>query len=282
MGVEDLLTPYIRDSKGASNINLKDVTKTKDIVLGIDMSVIIIQMMKAKPTIIESYHMDPIIPLTELEIQVVEKVKRYIDKYGVKKVVCVFDGMPNKLKKETAYIERYAKNELLNNRLNELYEKANFDSDVEKKAAIKEVKDLQKQLSPIREDIVYGIAKRLRESLRERVVNIGAPFEADHQLAYLAKEKVIDYVITIDSDLTCLGANVILNLQDNGRCWEMTFDNFINDRLPDKFKTDNITWTKDHVIQLAMFLGCDYIERIPGHFPRKGTRFNRIVYFENL
>lgn len=127
MGVEDLLTPYIRDSKGASNINLKDVTKTKDIVLGIDMSVIIIQMMRAKPTIIESYHMNPIIPLTELEIQVVEKVKRYIDKYGVKKVVCVFDGMPNKLKKETAYIKRYAKNELLNNRLNELYEKANFD-----------------------------------------------------------------------------------------------------------------------------------------------------------
>ena len=67
------------------------------------------------------------VKLTELEIQVVEKVKRYIDKYGVKKVVCVFDGMPNKLKKETAYIKRYAKNELLNNRLNELYEKANFD-----------------------------------------------------------------------------------------------------------------------------------------------------------
>lgn len=96
------------------------------------------------------------------------------------------------------------------------------------------------------------------------------------------KEKVIDYVITIDSDLTCLGVSVILNLQNNGKCWEMSFDNFINDCLPDKFKTDNITWTKDHVIQLAMFLGCDYIERIPGHSPRKGTRFNQLVCFENL
>lgn len=272
MGVKDLTTPYIRESASETNINLKDVTQIQDIILGFDMSVIILQKMRAKSTFIESYHMDPRVPMIELEILVVQEVKKYLDKFGVKKAVCVFDGMPNKLKVETAYKKRYATHESLKNKLIELYKKQNFDSEDEKQAAIKEVQTLQKELSPIRDDIVYGITKRLKESLRERVVNIGAPFEADHQLAYLAKEKVIDYVITSDSDLTCLGANVLLNVQENGKCWEMTFDNFINDRLPNKFKTDNIVWTQDHLIQLAMFLGCDYIDRIPGHGKTKGTR----------
>jgi hypothetical protein len=60
----------------------------------------------------------------------------------------------------------------------------------------------------------------------------------------------------------------------------MTFDNFINDRLPNMFKTDNVVWTRDHLIQLAMFLGCDYIDRILGHGESKGMRLTRLVYFK--
>lgn len=63
----------------------------------------------------------------------------------MKKAVCVFDGMSNKLKVETAYKKRYATHESLKDKLNELYEKRNFDSEVEKKEAIKEVKELQKK-----------------------------------------------------------------------------------------------------------------------------------------
>lgn len=85
MGVKDLTTPYIRESKSETNINLKDVTQTQDIILGFDMSVIILQKMRAKPTFIESYHMNPLVPMIELEILVVQEVKKYLDKYWSEK-----------------------------------------------------------------------------------------------------------------------------------------------------------------------------------------------------
>ena len=37
-----------------------------------------------------------------------------------------------------------------------------------------------------------------------------APYESDAQIAYLVKEKYVDFAITEDSDLICYGCNEIV------------------------------------------------------------------------
>ena len=45
-----------------------------------------------------------------------------------------------------------------------------------------------------------------------------APYEADAQLAYLSRQRIVDLIITEDSDLLAFGARIVLykyNLQTN-------------------------------------------------------------------
>ena len=51
--------------------------------------------------------------------------------------------------------------------------------------------------------------KRIKNEFGNNAVIIGPPFEADHQLASLFKQGIIDYVYTNDSDLIVLGCDVI-------------------------------------------------------------------------
>jgi hypothetical protein len=111
MGVKDLSTPCIRDSPTAKNAKLGDVIKnsTSPVIIGFDISVVIIKLMKSNPTIISRYHCDPMVPLQELTDKVVDTIGSYF-KHGMAKGVVVFDGLTNKLKKEKAHKERYQNN----------------------------------------------------------------------------------------------------------------------------------------------------------------------------
>mmetsp|Transcript_4415 Transcript_4415/g.4990 ORF Transcript_4415/g.4990 Transcript_4415/m.4990 type:complete len:100 (+) Transcript_4415:347-646(+) len=56
-------------------------------------------------------------------------------------------------------------------------------------------------------------------------------------------------------------------------CWIMTLDEMLSKRLPNAFKTEKlITWTQDIRIELACFLGNDYIGRVPGNGPAKASK----------
>lgn len=64
----------------------------------------------------------------------------------------------------------------------------------------------------------------MQECRKLNVECIVAPYEADAQLAYLAKEGLVNVVITEDSDLLVFGASKVLYKMDefgNGKLIEM-------------------------------------------------------------
>ncbi len=191
MGIADFSSPYIRDSKTARNANLKDIRVEKaagesdfTLIIGFDISVNYVKIMSTSPNIVAKYHSNPLQPLEEVALKVVNMLKPYF-KHGMDKGILVFDGLTNKLKKEKAHIERYGKVEKNKERLAELYQKTSFKDKAEEKEILAEVRKLRSQLCPMREDIIKAILDKVESTFGDKVRWVGSPFEADHQLAGL-------------------------------------------------------------------------------------------------
>lgn len=95
---------------------------------------------------------------------------------------------------------------------------------------------------------------------RENIQYVVAPYEADAQLVYLEKTKVISAIISEDSDLLVFGAqNLLTKMDDQGMCISVSRSKF-------KYCTDlflgDLTDTQFRA--LALFSGCDYSNGIPG------------------
>ncbi len=121
---------------------------------------------------------------------------------------------------------------------------------------------------------MYQVVKRAKEVFGDNVVCIGSPFEADHQLASLFHQNIIDYVVTVDSDLIFFGVDVIFEMNNKGECWMMITNKLLETRLPQKIGTDdNVIWTRDILNHMACFLGNDYIRRLYGNGPTKVKPF---------
>ena len=64
------------------------------------------------------------------------------------------------------------------------------------------------------EYIIHDIVQCLKQTYKDKVTIVGSPFEADHQLAALFHQNVIDWVYTEDADLICCGTNVITSISE--------------------------------------------------------------------
>ena len=251
MGIANFTTPYIRDSKSARNANLKLIKDGKSskesdftLIIGFDISVNYIKIMCTASNIVAKYHSDPLQPLEEVGQRIVQMLKPYF-KNGMDTGVLVFDGLTNKLKKEMAHVERYGQVQIKKERLKEIYQTTSFDDKAKEKEILAEVRKLRSELCPIREDIIHTIIDTVRSTFGDKIKWVGAPFEADHQLAGLFKQNVIDMTVTIDSDLVCLGSDVIYDMSSAGSCWFTSLGKLLEERLPNKFETDDrIKWTK--------------------------------------
>jgi exonuclease-1 len=85
-----------------------------------------------------------------------------------------------------------------------------------------------------------------------------APYEADSQLAFLAKSGMVSAVITEDSDLLVFGCpKVLFKLDNSGSCVEINQADFGNIKGM-KF------WSFDRFRQMCILSGCDYLESPPG------------------
>ena len=106
----------------------------------------------------------------------------------------------------------------------------------------------------INPQMAYTFIKELKKRKIEYFV---APYEADAQLAYLAKIKYVDLVITEDSDMLALGCQRVLfkldldsgygveiNLADLAKCKELDFSLFNHDKF----------------LQYCILSGCDYFK----------------------
>ena len=211
MGVKDFM-PFVRDSGTATNTRLQDLIRkypSKDWI-GIDMSILLISAIKSSPNFIDLLFAIPHRPIDGLNDKICSSLSVYVNNGFT--VACVFDGTAHQLKIDQAYVSRYGKNEELQLELEELYKQTLFSSAEEENINIAKVKAIRRTLATFnRPDLLHSLTKAIKTQFDNKAICIGAPFEADHQLAAMYNQGIIDYVFSNDSDLSVLGSDVIYN-----------------------------------------------------------------------
>jgi hypothetical protein len=301
MGVLGFMSPFIRDDNTMTNTSIHDLlhdhpTKNR---IGLDMSIIVVSsLMSQKATNLHNlFHSDPKVPIPKLSEKVVNQVRQFIttectvkDKNGkqrkvqedaFEKVFCVFDGATHSHKKRHAHQSRYSSRNNKKKQLQELYAITSFPTKFEEEEALEKVKKLRASLMYFRPDLLHDVIESLKKTFGDKVVMIGAPFEADHQLVTLFNLNIIDYVYSNDSDLSCCGADLITNLKPNGKCWLMPFKTLLETRLPSKFNTTVKPWTRDILHYVCSYLGNDYLEKPWGQSVSKVKDFVHAITNED-
>jgi len=264
MGVQDL-SKMIRKDKLVTNTSLKLLrlcSPLKDRI-AIDISVVIVPHLSATASAQSLLHSKPFLPVPSIAAKVVKFLRPLIEADFL--LFLVFDGATASIKHHE-HLRRYGDKEEKLRRLDELYDNTIDGTRLLEKDDLEEVLKLRKGLLSLRPDIIFDIMEKVKSAYPDRVYFVGSPFEADHQLASLFHQDVVDYIYTIDSDLTVCGTDVITNLSDNGSCWVATYDHLMNSKLPKMFKTANstpkvITYTDELLRHIACYLGNDYIGR---------------------
>ncbi|XP_039130239.1 exonuclease 1-like [Dioscorea cayenensis subsp. rotundata] len=110
-------------------------------------------------------------------------------------------------------------------------------------------------------DISPSIAWELIQVLKkERVNYIVAPYEADAQMTFLSINKLVDAVITEDSDLVPFGCHrIIFKMDKFGQGVE-----FKSSMLGKNKELDFTGFTKTMLLEMCIFSGCDYLQSLPG------------------
>lgn len=119
-------------------------------------------------------------------------------------------------------------------------------------------------------NITHDMANQLMRECRKKNVDcIVAPYEADGQLGYLSRRRLIDYVITEDSDLTLFGCdNVIFkfDLTGQGMLFEAKYLHLAMGCREDKYEFRKFE-------MLTILSGCDYLDSLKGVGLMKALKF---------
>ncbi|KAG2601123.1 exonuclease 1 isoform X2 [Panicum virgatum] len=110
-------------------------------------------------------------------------------------------------------------------------------------------------------DITPRIASELIEVLKkEKVDYIVAPYEADAQMTFLSINKLVDAVITEDSDLIPFGCSrIIFKMDKFGQGVEFQIT-----RLERNRELDFNGFTRQMLLEMCILSGCDYLPSLPG------------------
>ncbi|XP_072951947.1 exonuclease 1 isoform X1 [Typha angustifolia] len=110
-------------------------------------------------------------------------------------------------------------------------------------------------------DISPSIAFELIRVLKQEKVDfIVAPYEADAQMTFLSVNKLVDAVITEDSDLIPFGCSrIIFKMDKFGQGVE-----YQSSKLGQNKELDLFGFTKQMVLEMCIFSGCDYLQSLPG------------------
>ena len=140
MGVQGMSTPYIRGNSNATNAKLNQRSQNSEhpVVIGFDISVMIISLMRQNSNMISLYHTEPKVPIPELTLKVITQLRSYF-KHGMNKGVLVFDGLTHRLKKDHAHKNRYKNMEKNSEELQTLYSISSFSTIAEEVSSIARV-----------------------------------------------------------------------------------------------------------------------------------------------
>lgn len=110
-------------------------------------------------------------------------------------------------------------------------------------------------------DITPEIAFRLIQVLRqENVEFVVAPYEADAQMAFLARNGHVDLVITEDSDLIAYACpQIFFKMDKYGQGVGFQFSEITANK-----DLDFSNFSKRMILELCIMSGCDYLPSLPG------------------
>lgn len=151
--------------------------------------------------------------------------------------IYVFDGKPPKLKQKVLNVRKQIKNNSVEKLLN-----ANNDTD--------KIKYLKKCVNITKEQL-----NQCRELLTLMgIPYIDAPEEADSELSYLCKEKLVYAVLTEDMDILTFGSpKIIKNLTSHKKHpLEIDLNNILK----------QLDLTYEQFIELCILFGCDYCHNL--------------------
>ena len=142
---------------------------------------------------------------------------------------------------------------------------------------LKRLQGLQKSLLSLSGHIFFEIKHFLEKVYPGKVSYIGAPCEADHQLAALFHQRIIDYVYSIDIDLSVLGCNTIENVcyskeKKKHACWFSKYQGLVESILPKAFKVKR-KFSNEFMFNIACFLGNDFLPHSYGNGEKRATEF---------
>lgn len=157
------------------------------------------------------------------------------------KPVFVFDGKPPIFKNVT--LKNRKKNKCI---AQEKIDNNEYNNIEEKKKLI------QRASSVTKNDII--LCKKLIKILGLPIID--APGEADAELAYLQRKKLVDYIISEDNDIIVFGGNnVIKGFKASKAMYNLT-------NLDDFYKKTGLT--QEDLAKIAILLGCDYFQGVKG------------------
>ncbi|EQC40377.1 hypothetical protein SDRG_02276 [Saprolegnia diclina VS20] len=121
--------------------------------------------------------------------------------------------------------------------------------------------DLARQCFVKAVDVSPFMAHRVIECLKKRNVQyVVAPYEADAQMAYLARNGLVDAVISEDSDCLPFGCSTVLFKMDQaGHVDEIQLSNLAKNK-----GLSFVGFNDDMFLDMCIMSGCDYVASIPG------------------
>ncbi|KAK9086045.1 hypothetical protein Sjap_026456 [Stephania japonica] len=110
-------------------------------------------------------------------------------------------------------------------------------------------------------DISPSVAHELIQVLKQENVDyVVAPYEADAQMTFLALSNCVDAVITEDSDLIAFGCpRIVFKMDKFGQGVQFQYS-----MLQRNVELDFTGFTKQMVLEMCIFSGCDYLQSLPG------------------
>ncbi|KAK9088246.1 hypothetical protein Scep_027328 [Stephania cephalantha] len=165
--------------------------------------------------------------------------------HGVKPIL-VFDGGFLPMKNEQEIKRARARKENL--------ERAIEHESIGNSAAAYECYQKAVDISP---SVAYELIQVLKQ---ENVDYVVAPYEADAQMTFLALSNFVDAVITEDSDLIAFGCpRIVFKMDKFGQGVQFQYS-----MLQRNVELDFTGFTKQMVLEMCIFSGCDYLQSLPG------------------
>ena len=177
----------------------------------------------------------------------INRVKYYLSNNIIP--VFIFDGIPPIEKKNTLKKRQNIKNKI-QEKIDILHNINKHNSDIEKEEINKEIDKLSNQIIYVTKYHIYECQKLLKLLGIPFMV---APDEAEKYCVFLQNEKLIDYIVTDDTDVLTFGGNKILKTSIKSDIIEVDLNVLLN----------KIEYNKDKFIELCVLSGCDYLPFIP-------------------